>query len=211
MTLIESKFKNIFEPALIKELETCPIMDIPKGVVMRNEAQNVLKYTPLVLSGSISSTRVDDEGREVFLYHIRTAESCFLSITASLNDNFSNIKNLKATTDEDTKVVTISDRQIRDWHNRYRTFRDFVSKLYNRRFLDIFAMVDNIVFKSIEEKLTHKLKELQDKNGEIALTHKDLAIQIGTAREVVSRTLKQWERSGKVALSRGKIKIILPL
>jgi CRP/FNR family transcriptional regulator, anaerobic regulatory protein len=78
-------------------------------------------------------------------------------------------------------------------------------------FLDIFAIVDNIVFKSIDEELTQKLKETQNINGEIHITHKDLATQIGTARKVVSRTLKQWERNGKVRLERGKIKILLPL
>jgi CRP/FNR family transcriptional regulator, anaerobic regulatory protein len=205
-SLVFQHFRQIFEPALLEELAQCPIMEIPIGTELRHEAQNIVRYTPLVISGNIRVTRVDEGGRELLMYHIRPQESCFLTIAASLNNNFNNVNALRAVCTEATVFVALGDHQIRDWNNRFRTFRDFLAALNNSRFAEFFSIIDNVVFRSVEEKLTDALQKRKQKTGqEIATTHQDLAVEIGTAREVVSRILKQWENEGRVQLGRGKV------
>lgn len=175
---------------------------------LRHEAQRLVRYTPLVISGSIRVSRIDESGKEILLYFIRDKESCFLSITASLNNNFSYVDSLRAVIDEPTVLVSINDEQIRRWNEEYRTWRAFTAKIYNLRFGEFFSIIDNVVFKKVDEKLLAKLNELSKNSSTIRITHQELAFQIGTAREVVSRLLKTLEKDGKVELSRGKIKII---
>ncbi|MBI1224540.1 MAG: helix-turn-helix domain-containing protein [Bacteroidetes bacterium] len=204
--LVSQHFRQHFEAPLLEELAKCPVMDLPGGTQLRQEAQSQVRYTPLVISGCIRVTRVDERGRELLMYHIRPGESCFLTVTASLSNNFGNVNSLKAICEERTVFVSLTDQQIRDWNHRYRSFRNFLAQLFNSRFAEFFSIIDNVVFRPVEEKLADALdKRPRDQQGQIAVTHQELAIEIGTAREVVSRTLKQWERDGRVSLGRGVV------
>jgi CRP/FNR family transcriptional regulator, anaerobic regulatory protein len=211
MIFIRDYFKNTFETSLLNELQKCQVVDMPAGTELRHEEQTVVRYTPLVISGNIRVTRIDESGKEILMYHILPKESCFLNITAALNNNFSNINSLRAITEEATTMVLITDQQIRDWNNLYPSWRDYTARLLNSRFTEFFSIIDNVLFKSVDEKLIGKLNALKDINGEVQATHQEIAFQIGTAREVVSRLLKSLELSGKVELLRGKIKILQPL
>ncbi len=204
-------FKNTFEPALLAELAACQLADVPAGTELRHEAQSVVRYTPLVLHGSIRVTRVDESGRELLMYFIGARESCFLTIAAALNNNFSPVRALRAVTDTPVQMLMLADAQVRDWHERYPTWRQFVAQLNNQRFAEFFALVDNVVFKSADQKLAEKLRELQDGQGLVLATHHELAVRMGTAREVVSRLLKTLERAGKVRLGTGRIQVLAAL
>ncbi len=208
---IADYFKNTFEPALLQELEKCNVVDLPIGSELRHSDQTVVRFTPLVISGDIRVTRIDESGKEILMYHIRAKESCFLNITAALNNNFSNVNSLRAITEEPTTMILITDQQIRDWNAKYQTWRDYTARLLNSRFTEFFSIIDNVVFKSADQKLIEKLNGLKDKNSEVCATHQQIAFEIGTAREVVSRLLKSLEIDGKVELLRGKIKILQPL
>lgn len=208
MLAVREYFKNTFEPALLEELEKCPIANMPAGAELRHEEQTVVRYTPLVISGNIRVTRIDESGKELLMYHIRVKESCFLNITAALNNNFSNIHSLRAVTEEDTTMLLITDQEIRHWNANYQSWREYTARLFNSRFTEFFSIIDNILFKSVDQKLVGKLNELKDEYNEVHATHQDIAFQIGSAREVVSRLLKSLEVAGKVELLRGKIRIL---
>jgi len=209
--VIQQHFKNTFEKGLLDEVSQCPLFELDKGEELRHQAQSRVRNTPLVISGSIRVTRIDENGKEILMYFIKEKESCFLSITASLNNNFSNIDSLRAVIDEPTKFVAITDEQIRKWNDTYKTWRDYIANIYNKRFVDFFSIIDNVVFKSVDEKMVNAMNELKDENNEIEITHQELAIRIGSAREVVSRLLKVLEKNGKIELSRKKVKILSPL
>lgn len=208
---IKNFFRNTFETALLEEISQCPLFDLNKGEELRHQAQSRVRYTPLVISGAIRVTRIDENGKEILMYFIREKESCFLSITASLNNNFSNIDSLRAVIDEPTKFVAITDEQIRKWNNTYKSWRDYIANIYNKRFVDFFSIIDNVVFKSVDEKLVTAMNDLKDENNQITITHQELAMRIGSAREVVSRLLKILEKDGRIELNRGKIKILSAL
>lgn len=205
---LSSLFNQTFEPALLKEMEECTIHTLPKNTELRHEVQSKAHYTPIVLEGTIRVMRIDEKGKEILLYFINKGETCFLNITAALNNDFGIIKSLKAVTTMPTKMLSISDSQIRDWNNRFSSWRDFISLAHNQRFLELFSIIDNVVFKSVDEKLRDILLELKDSDNKVEITHKEIAYRIGSAREVVSRMLKILENEHKVKLTRGCIEIL---
>jgi CRP/FNR family transcriptional regulator, anaerobic regulatory protein len=201
-------FKGQFEPELLAELNECPVVTLPSGSVLRQPENKRVRYTPLVLEGAIKVTRIDDNGKEILLYFIKEGESCFLTITASLANNFSNVDSLCAVCEENTVMVSITDEQIRKWNDKYRSWRNFVAQMYNNRFADFFSIIDAIAFKNVDERLLEKLKSLAKSQNPIVITHATLAVHIGTAREVVSRLLKKLELDGKVKLGRNQIELL---
>jgi CRP/FNR family transcriptional regulator, anaerobic regulatory protein len=202
-------FRGQFEPELLEELNQSPTIDLPAGAVLRQPENMRVRYTPLVLEGSIKVTRIDDEsGKEIIMYYINAGESCFLTITASLANNFGNINSLRAVTELPTKMISITDEQIRTWNDKYRSWRNFISQMYNNRFTQFFSLVDAIAFKSVDDRMVDKLKALSSQKNPIEITHSELANHLGTAREVVSRLLKRLELDGKVKLGNKQIEII---
>lgn len=206
--LIKKHFINTFEKDLLDEIIHCPFLELEKGTELRHQYDSRVRYTPLVISGSIMVTRIDENGKEILMYFIREKESCFLSITASLSNNFGIIDSLRAVVDEPSQFISLTDEQIRRWNDTYKSWRSYVAEVYNKRFVDFFSIVDSVVFKSVDEKVVNELNKLKNDNNEIFITHQELAIRIGSAREVVSRLLKNLEREGKIELSRKKIKIV---
>ena len=203
-----SIFKGQFEPELLEELANCPVVDLPAGSVLRQPENKRVRYTPLVLEGSIKVTRIDDSGKEIIMYYINAGESCFLTITASLANNFGNVDSLRAVTEMDTKMISITDEQIRTWNDKYRSWRNFLSQMYNNRFTQFFSLVDAIAFKSVDDRMIEKLRSLSQQKNPIDITHQELANHLGTAREVVSRLLKKLELDDKIKLRNKQIEII---
>jgi len=201
-------FNNIFEPELLVQINELNEIEIPKGTtILKKDAY--IKEIPLVLNGSVKVRKTDENGKEIILYHISPGESCILSITSCVNDKQSNAE---AITEETTKLIVVPASNVKEWMDSYKSWRKFVMRLYYSRLGELLNLVDSISFKQTDSRLYDKLKELQNKHGdEIKITHQQLANEIGTAREVISRLLKQLEKDGFITLDRGVIKIIRSL
>ncbi len=201
-------FNNVFESELLNQINELAEIEIPKETtILKQDAY--IKEIPLIIDGSIKVRKTDENGKEIVLYHISPGESCILSITSCINDKQSNAE---AITEEVTKLIVVPAAKVKEWMDSYKSWRKFVMRLYNSRLDELLNLVDSISFKQTDSRLYDKLKELQQKHGdEIKITHQQLANEIGTAREVISRLLKQLEKDGFIALDRGVIKIIQSL
>ena len=198
-------FKNVFEPELLDQINEIGEIEIPRGTVILKE-EAFIKEIPLVIDGYIKVRKTDETGKEIILYHINPGESCILSITSCINEKQSKAE---AITEDATKLIVIPASQVKRWMNSYKSWRTFVMKLYYSRLDSLLNLVDSIAFKQTDSRLYNKLKELQLRYGnEIKITHQQLANEIGTAREVISRLLKQLEKDGSLLLDRGIIKIV---
>lgn len=195
-----------FEQALLEELEELEIIEIQPGTVVLKEHE-FIKVVPIVLEGSIKLRKLDPTGREIIFYHIEPGESCILSITSCLNNKESQAE---AIIEKPTRIIVVKAERIRAWMDEYASWRKFVVKLYYNRMAEIMTLVDLVVFKSVDTRLVGYLKD-NALNNELDITHQQLAGELGTAREVVSRLLKQMEKDGLISMERGKIKIIKPL
>jgi CRP/FNR family transcriptional regulator len=201
---MNTNFKGIFESELNDQIESLSEMSIPKDTVILKEA-SYIKEIPLVLDGKIKVRKTDENGKEIILYHINSGESCILSITSCLNEKKSNAE---AITERNSTMVVVPASKVREWMDSYKSWRSFVMHLYHSRLDELLNLVDSISFKQTDGRLYDKLRELQLKNGnEIKITHQQLASEIGTAREVVSRLLKQMEKDRILTLDRGIINI----
>ncbi len=195
-----------FEKELLDEIKNSEIIDIEPGSIILKENEFV-KVVPLVLEGSIKLRKLDPTGREIVFYHIEPGESCILSITSCLNDKESQAE---AIIEKKTRLIVVEADKVRLWMDRFPTWRKFVVNLYYTRMAEMMTLMDLVIFKSVDARLIQHLKENAVDN-KIEITHQQLAGELGTAREVISRLLKQMERDQMISLERGKIKIIKPL
>lgn len=195
-----------FEKELLDEIQQAEILEFSPGDVILKEHQ-FIKVVPLVLEGSVKLRKLDATGREIVFYHIEPGESCILSITSCLNEKESQAE---AIIEKKTRLLVVEAQRIRSWMERFPTWRKFVFHLYYERMAELMGLLDLVIFKSVDTRLIQHLKE-KAVNNEIEVTHQQLAGQLGTAREVISRLLKQMEKDQLIAMERGKIKILKPL
>jgi CRP/FNR family transcriptional regulator len=203
--------KKIFvSDALVNKLLTSSqTAEIPEKQTILQEGQYI-KVVPFVFEGRIKVMRQDESGKEVLLYYINPGESCALSIAAGLNHDKSVAY---AITDKPTQMLAIPLEALRDMLLQFPRLNDFVLQLFHQRFNELILFIDAVSFKNIDFRLIANLKTKQQKSksNTIAITHQQLANELGTAREVVSRLLKQLERDRKIKNLRGKIEIISAL
>jgi CRP/FNR family transcriptional regulator len=195
-----------FERDLLDELNELEVLDIQPGTVVLKEHEYI-KVIPLVLEGSIKLRKLDQTGREIIFYHIEPGESCILSINSCLSNKESQAE---AIIEKNTRIIAVEADRIRNWMDRYSSWRKFVVKLHYERMAELMTLVDQVLFKSVDIRLIKHLKDHAVDNV-LETTHQQLAGELGTAREVISRLLKQMEKEGLISLERGKIKIIKPL
>ena len=195
-----------FEKELLDRIRELEVLEIEPGTCILKEHE-FIKVIPLVLEGSIKLRKLDPTGREIIFYHIVPGESCILSITSCLNEKESKAE---AIIEKKTRLIAISAKEVRAWMDLFPSWRKFVVKLYYERMAEVMTLLDLVIFKSVDTRL---IQYLNDKavEHELEITHQQLAGELGTAREVISRLLKQMERDGIISLERGKIKIVRPL
>ena len=202
-----SNYMN-FEEELSLQLSNLETIEIGPDTLILKE-QSFVKEIPILIEGSIKVFKTDESGKEIILYRIKPGESCILSITSCLNDK---ISKANAIVETPTRLLSIPADKVKEWQDKYPSWRKFVHNLYYERLEEVLSLIDNIAFKQVDSRLLIKLRELQSKEGDIIkITHQKLADEIGTAREVVSRLLKHQEILGKIKLERGQIHIVKSL
>lgn len=163
-----------------------------------------IKAIPIVTNGSIKVLRSDEEGREILLYYITPGESCIMSFLGGMHGDKSQVS---AIAEEDTEVLFVPLDKISELIKEYPEWLDYIFKLYHKRFEELLNVVNEVAFKKMDERLLHfiqnKCKVME--TNVLVITHEQLANELGTARVVVSRLLKEMETTGLVELHRNKI------
>ncbi|MFC5623150.1 Crp/Fnr family transcriptional regulator [Algoriphagus winogradskyi] len=203
---LKEALPNFTDPALIAQLlEKGQIMELKAGKVIMEPGQ-FMKMVPIVLDGSIKISRMDDEGRELFLYFLDAGETCALSLTCC---SASKASEIKAVVEEDATIIAIPIAIIDQFSNDFKQWKDFVSNTYQNRFQEMLVALDAVAFKRMDERLmgyiVKKMKQL--KTNELHTTHQEIANELTTSREVVSRLLKQLEKKKWIELGRNVIYI----
>lgn len=202
-----SSYMN-FEEELSLQLSKFEPLEIETDTVILKE-HSFVKEIPILIEGSVKVYKTDESGKEIILYRIKPGESCILSITSCLNDKESKAN---AIVESPTRLLSIPAHLVKEWQDKYPSWRKYIHTLYYERLEEVLSLIDNIAFKQVDTRLLLKLRELQTKQGDvIKITHQKLANEIGTAREVVSRLLKHLEIHGKIKLERGEIHVIKTL
>ena len=159
----------------------------------------------LLLEGTVRVQQRSDTGREIFLYRVHAGDSCVLTTACMLAfEDYS----ADGTAETDVTAVAIPRQTFDDLVAKSKVFREFVFTAYSRRITDLFTLIDDIVFQRMDVRLAARLLELADANGVVHATHAVLGSELGTAREVISRTLSEFQRRGWVEQSRGEVRLI---
>lgn len=176
------------------------------GTVLIDENEYI-RFVPIVLNGSIKVFKVDEDGREMLLYYIKPGESCVMSFLGATCNGTSKIK---AVVEEEAEVLVLPVDKATELIRENPQWTQFIFELYDRRFEELLSVVNAIAFHKVDVRLWNLLKTKVKmlKTKELNMTHQQIADELGTAREVVSRLLKQLERDKKISLARNKIKIL---
>jgi CRP/FNR family transcriptional regulator len=177
-----------------------------EGEIILNENAYV-KAIPIVTNGSMRVMRTDDEGREILLYYIKAGESCIMSFLGGLHQDTSKVK---AIAEEETEILFIPIDKVSLLIREFPEWLDYIFRLYHKRFEELLEVVNAIAFKKLDERLLNFIKKKCEltKSQTLYVTHEQLANELGSARVVVSRLLKQMEDEGLVKLGRHKVSLV---
>lgn len=185
--------------------EIATLAEIPAGTEILKEGQYV-KLIPVVLSGLVKVFTRKEE-RELLLYFIQPAESCIISFSASLTNEKSSAF---AKTDEDSKLLLIPAESIPALLKEFPELNGLFYQQYRERYNDLLETINQLVFEHLDKRLYTYLKDVSSvrKENPLKLSHREIASEMGTVREVISRAVKKLEKEGKVEQLPDSIKIL---
>jgi len=177
-----------------------------EGDIILNE-NAYINSVPIVTKGSIRVMRADEEGNEILLYYINAGESCIMSFLGGIHHETSK---LKAVAEEKTEILFIPVDKVSKLTKEFPEWLDYIFNLYHKRFEELLEIVNAVTFKKLDERLLNliRLKCEQTGSETLFVTHEQLANELGTARVVVSRLIKQLETEGLVIPGRNKITLL---
>ena len=196
-----------FEADLLAELgQVAQIRTVEAGTVLMEPGQ-IIRYVPIVLKGILKIMRPDEHSGELLLYYLNPTDSCALSISSLLSGETSPVL---AIVEERAQVLLIPIEQTERWMGQYPSWRKFVFQTYQKRFDNLLQTLDLVAFRQMDDRLlTYLTQKVQLTGGHhLYMTHEDIAHDLNTSREVISRLLKQLERLGRVNLARNKISLL---
>jgi CRP/FNR family transcriptional regulator len=159
----------------------------------------------LLISGVVRVYKIGEMGREITLYRFGNGESCILTANAILSQKrFPAV----ATVEEEAEAVMIPADTFRDWVGRYDLWRDFVFDLLSQRLSSVMSIVDEVVFRRMDVRIAVLLLKRARADGQIQITHQEIASELGSSREVISRILEGFVSAGLISSSRGLLEIL---
>lgn len=163
---------------------------------------------PLIINGRIRVFKISPEGKEITLYKVNSGQMCVLAAICTLGEaNYDVLVQFEVISD----VLLIPKNEFIYLNDQSKVLRTFVNVNTSSLLLSTMQKVGSVAFDDVEERIYQYLRDHSTKTNIIYTTHEKIALEIGSAREVVSRKLKQFEKQGLVVLSRGKITILYPL
>jgi CRP/FNR family transcriptional regulator len=196
-----------FEPELVEVIDKNSMERIfHSGEVIMRTGQ-FIKSTVLILKGRIKIYRESEDGGEFLMYYLGPGEACAISMICAMQSRESEIM---AKAIEETEVLMIPMQLMDELMSKYKSWYQFVIQTYRSRFDELLAVVDNVAFKNMDERLEFYLKRYVNETGNktIEISHQDIANDLNSSREVISRLLKKMEQLGKVKLNRNSIEVI---
>jgi CRP/FNR family transcriptional regulator, anaerobic regulatory protein len=184
-------------------LKRSTVITVPKDTVIfgpGKSPENLL----LMLEGTVRVQQLAENGREIVLYRVHAGESCVLTTACLLAyEDYS----AEGIAESEVSAVAIPRKVFDELVSTSAEFRNFVFSAYSKRITDLFLVIEEIAFRRMDIRLAQKLLQLEAE-GIVAATHQQMAAELGTAREVVSRQLSEFQRREWVAQSRGEIRIL---
>jgi CRP/FNR family transcriptional regulator len=202
----DKKILSFLTPDLVEKIHKASVVkDIPKKTEILREAQYV-KVLPIVLEGLVKVYSRFEE-KELLLYYIAPEQSCVMTFYAALKNTPSKVF---ATTEEDSRILLIPVQLLPDWLKTYPDFNELFYNQFNLRYSELLDTIGHLLLDKMDKRLYDHLKKKSEltESDSVKMSHNQIANELGTAREVITRVLKKLEVDGKVVQNSGEIKII---
>ncbi len=195
-----------FEPPLLSILEKEAVLKEYKAGELIMRTGQYIKSTALVLEGRVKIYREGPEGGEFLMYYLGPGQACAVSLICAIQSSASEIT---ARAEEDTQILLLPVQLMDSLIKEYKSWYQFVIQTYRSRFDELLAVVDDVAFRNMDERLEIYLNRYRDKTGKtvIELSHQQIAEDLNSSREVISRLLKKMEQRGLLKLNRNKIEL----
>ncbi len=205
IAIIRKSFSFLGKEALDELLAIGTIQTIPEGTEILREGQYV-KVVPLVIKGLIK-VYTKQEDKELLLYYIQPEESCIMSFSSSLSNEPSKVY---AITESETKALLLPASEMNKWIKQFPNLNNLFFGMFKLRYADLLETINHIIFNKLDQRILFYLKDKSEliNSKVINITHKQIASELGTAREVVSRIIKKLEKEGLVLQLQEGIKLI---
>lgn len=204
-SVLFSEFSS--SPDLVEKLYQYGITkNYHEGDVILDENASI-RSIPIVMKGMLKVIRTEEDGREILLYYIKAGESCIMSFLGGMHNEKSIVK---AEIEEDAEILFLPVDKVSLFIKEHPEWLDYIFRLYHKRFEELLDIINAIAFKKVDERLLNLLQKKSEltHSDTISTTHEQLANELGTARVVVSRLLKQLEEEGRLKLGRNKIQLL---
>lgn len=193
------------DPALVRELMQaafCARIPAGKDVFIEGDRADAIA---VLLSGAVRVYKIGETGREITLYRFGLGQSCILTANAILNQQaFPAI----ATVEQDAEAIMIPADAFRAWVRRYDLWREFVFDLLSQRLVSVMAIVEQVAFRRMDARVAKLLWQRAAIEQPIRITHQEIAAELGSSREVISRILEDLAERGLIRTARGAIEIV---
>jgi CRP/FNR family transcriptional regulator len=185
------------------------IMEVKSGDTMINMGQTI-RAIPLIVSGTVKVSRINDEGQELLLYYVKAGESCAMTFNCCMLAQASVIKGVA---EEDSVLLCVPQEAMDEWMTKYPSWKKYVMSNMMSRFTEMVKCIDEVAFKKLDERLVKYLKDksLIAKSAVLNLTHQQISDELGTNRVVISRLLKKLENDNKLLIYNKQIKLLKDL
>lgn len=198
------------EEELIEEMATIgEVIELREGTPVMQPGQQ-FRYMIFVLEGNVKIFREDAQGGEFYLYSLVSGKACALSLSCSNRQEASAVKGI---TIEDGIALLIPVECMERWLFRYKSWGRYVINSLHDRIEDILMTFDQVAFRHLDERLEFYLERTQQNLGTsiLYLSHQQIATDLNTSREVISRLLKKLEQRGLILMHRNSIELLKPL
>lgn len=205
--VLSENFPTLKEPELIEEiLKVVFIHEVEEGEILIDLGQTI-ENMPLLIEGTMKIVREDEDGNEIFLYYVSAGNTCAASITSGFAGQKSTIR---AIVEEKATFLAVPVKYVELWMARYASWRNFILNTYNAKFEEVLKVVDLLAFKKMDDRITNYLHEKAEAHHSkiLKLSHQEIAVDLHTSREVVSRILKQMEKAGLINIGRGQLTLL---
>ncbi|WP_299759452.1 Crp/Fnr family transcriptional regulator [uncultured Pontibacter sp.] len=201
---ILQQFPQLEQPLLDEVIKNSTLKAVAEGEEVMRTGQYI-KSTILLLSGLLKVYREDDEGNEFLMYYLEPGNACAMSMMCTARNEKSQILAKAVLPSE---VILIPSHLSEVWLGKYKTWHNFVIASYRQRFEELLQTLDSVAFKGLDERLLFYLKRhVQVSGKEIRLSHQQIAVELNSSREVISRLLKKLEQTGALTLHRSYIEV----
>lgn len=160
-----------------------------------------------LIEGTVRVSQRSDSGREIVLYRVTGGESCVMTTACLFTQQNYYAEGIAETA---VRAAEVPQQTFNDLIANSPEFRDFVLAAYSHRIVDLFRVIDDVVFGRMDLRIAERLVKIADDDGVVQATHHDIATELGTAREVVSRQLHEFQKRGWLEQGRGRVRLLQP-